>query len=520
MMPQRVGRYELFEAVAAGGMGAVHIGRMVGEAGFVKPVAIKRMHAHHAIDQELVAMFLDEARLASRVRHPNVVPLLDVVSEGDEILLVMDFVVGASLSELLRRARRDEERLDPSIVAAIVGDALLGLHAAHEARSETGRPLHIVHRDVSPQNLFVGEDGVTRVLDFGIATAASRLRETNDQSIRGKPEYLAPEQITHAEVDRRVDVFAMGVVLWELLTGSRLFQADTPSRALHLVLEAPIPHPVEVAPSVPEALDAVCMRALARPRDDRYPTAEGMARDLLRVIRSASALEVADEMTRRLGDTLAARRQLVADAEARRREPQADLGIDDTQADDHVPWDDEIPPSVAPTREAIVAEMTAADETSARMTASPGDGRDAEPDTEAAVSLASPRGARRGPFSRSGMVAAAALFVVGGGVAASLSLPRANEPVLDAPTKSPGTPSAIVAPSVEAAPATPLAPPSASEPSPSTSASPSAAPRAVPPPSSAPPLPPPPVAPRPSPACNPPYWIDEHGDRRFKPECF
>ena len=173
-----VGRYVVFDEIAAGGMASVHLGRLMGEVGFSRTVAIKRLHPHLARDAEFAAMFLDEARIAARIRHPNVVAVLDVVHDGSELLLVMDYVQGESLSRLARAMRPGG--IPPRIAVTVVTGVLHGLHAAHEATTERGEALDIVHRDVSPQNVLVGIDGVARVFDFGVAKAKSRAQTTQD----------------------------------------------------------------------------------------------------------------------------------------------------------------------------------------------------------------------------------------------------------------------------------------------------------------------------------------------------
>ena len=198
-----VGRYEVHDRIAAGGMATVHLGRLLGAAGFSRTVAIKRLHDGYAKDPEFVAMLLDEARLAALIRHPNVVPTLDVVAEDDELLVVMEYVEGDSVAHLTKLAQSAGQRVPVPFAAAILAQALHGLHAAHEARDKKGEPLGIVHRDVSPQNILVGVDGVARVLDFGIAKAASRATSTEDGQVKGKTAYMAPEQLQHGAVDRR-----------------------------------------------------------------------------------------------------------------------------------------------------------------------------------------------------------------------------------------------------------------------------------------------------------------------------
>ena len=208
--PQMLGRYALYEKIASGGMASVHIGRLLGPVGFARTVAIKRMHPQFAEDPEFVSMFLDEARLAARIRHPNVVQTLDIVSTDTELFLVMDFVQGESLARLIQSANSAGQHVPPEMVATIMVGVLHGLHAAHEAKDEQGEPLQIVHRDVSPHNVLVGTDGVARVLDFGVAKAAGRAQTTRDGQMKGKVAYMAPEQI-RGSVSRATDVYAASV---------------------------------------------------------------------------------------------------------------------------------------------------------------------------------------------------------------------------------------------------------------------------------------------------------------------
>jgi eukaryotic-like serine/threonine-protein kinase len=206
-----VERYLLCDQIGFGGMATIHLARLLGPEGFSRTVAVKQLHPQFAQDPQFVAMFLDEARLAVRIRHGNVVSPLDIVATGAELFIVMDYVNGESLAALLRDAPFP---LEPAIASAIVVHVLLGLHAAHEATSERGESLGIVHRDVSPQNILVGQDGVARVLDFGIAKAAARSQTTEEGKLKGKIGYMAPEQLRLEAVDRRADLFTTGIVLW------------------------------------------------------------------------------------------------------------------------------------------------------------------------------------------------------------------------------------------------------------------------------------------------------------------
>ncbi|HEY2364851.1 MAG TPA: serine/threonine-protein kinase, partial [Polyangiaceae bacterium] len=220
-----VGRYAFGPKIAAGGMATVHAGRVVGSIGFTRTVAIKRLHERYALDPKFVSMFVDEARLAARVRHPNVVPTLDVVVDAGEIFVILEYVHGEPLSRLVKVLPANQ-RFPVRIASAIAFGTLLGLHAAHDARNERGEPLRIVHRDVSPQNIVVGPDGVPRVLDFGIAKAFGRLRTTEEKEVKGKLAYMSPEQLAGDLLDQRTDVYSASIILWELLAGKKLFTFD------------------------------------------------------------------------------------------------------------------------------------------------------------------------------------------------------------------------------------------------------------------------------------------------------
>jgi serine/threonine-protein kinase len=307
--PRALGRYVVFDEIAAGGMASVHVGRHLGPLGFCRTVAIKRLHAQFAKDPEFVAMFVDEARLAARVQHPNVVATLDVVTAPEELLLVMDYIHGETLSRLLEHARPPGP--SPAIASAIMSDALYGLHAAHEAKDENNEALRIVHRDVSPQNMLVGVDGATRMLDFGIAKASTRSQVTRDGQVKGKLAYMAPEQVRGRPVDRRADVFAASVVLWELLTGERLFSFEDPAAAVYHILSEPRRPPSELA-DVSKELDEVVLRGLAHNAADRFPTARDMAAALEAASTPASDAAVARWVEELAGAELADRHARIA----------------------------------------------------------------------------------------------------------------------------------------------------------------------------------------------------------------
>ncbi len=288
--PLILGRYALFDELAAGGMATVHLGRLLGEGGFGRTVAIKRLHAHYLKDPEFISMFMDEARIVARIRHPNVVPMVDVVQTETGLFLIMEYVHGESFSKLVRAVRAKREQIPPKIVCSVVHGALLGLHAAHETRSPSGEMLNVVHRDVSPQNIIVGVDGVARMLDFGIAKAAGRAQVTREGQIKGKLAYMAPEQI-RGQVDRRTDVFAAAVVLWEALAGRRMHEGSKDVEIVTRVVSGKFLKPSQFAPIPPE-LDEIALKGLAVDPKKRYATARDMALDLERRVGLAPPAEV------------------------------------------------------------------------------------------------------------------------------------------------------------------------------------------------------------------------------------
>lgn len=308
VQPDRViGRYAMYREIASGGMASVHFGRLVGPVGFGRTVAIKRLHPQYAKDPEFVGMFLDEARLASRVRHPNVVQTLDVVALEGELFVVMDYVQGESLSRLMKATSALRTRIPYRIVSSVMVGVLHGLHAAHEARDNRGRPLGLVHRDVSPHNVLVGTDGSARVLDFGVAFAKGRVQPSNEGQIKGKLSYMSPEQLNGDTVDRLTDVYAASVVLWELLTGQRLFDADNQGQILHRVLNGKVEPPSVLVPEIPAALEEIVMRGLARAPSERWATAKEMAAAIERSGAMATSSMVSGWVESVAGETLASR---------------------------------------------------------------------------------------------------------------------------------------------------------------------------------------------------------------------
>ena len=307
---ERVERYELLGELATGGMATVYLGRQRGPLGFSRTVAIKSMHPQFAKDEGFRAMFLDEATLTSRIRHPNVVPTLDIVIADTKVLLVMEYVDGVSLSTLVRASRKTGRPLPLAVAIAIVCDSLHGLHAAHELLDEEGAPLQVVHRDISPQNIHVGSDGHARVLDFGVAKAASRRYVTQSGEVKGKISYMSPEQLCGEHVDRRTDVYAAGVVLWEVITGHRLFDGTNEGEVVRKVLEGKLDPPsFRADEELPAGLDELVMKSLAPKPEDRFASAEEMAYALAGLVRPATHAQVTSIVRQLAGEELESRKQ-------------------------------------------------------------------------------------------------------------------------------------------------------------------------------------------------------------------
>ncbi len=305
--PERIGRYHLFDAFAHGGMASVHFGRVDGALGPADVVAIKRHHPHLSRSPELAAMIRDEARITSRVQHRNVVRVLNVVAQRGELLLVMDYVAGLSLAELLAKAHARGERVPIEVSAALLICVLEGLHAAHQARDDRDQPLGIVHCNVSPQNILVGADGSGHITDFGIAHATERPERGQSDEFKGKIEYMAREQIRRESVDARTDVYAASVVLWEALAGRRLFEADDAGAVFARVVAGHVVPPSEHNPEVPERLDQLVLEGLAPHREHRPSSAREMALRIADAVTPATEYETAGWVRHIAGEEMATR---------------------------------------------------------------------------------------------------------------------------------------------------------------------------------------------------------------------
>jgi serine/threonine-protein kinase len=446
-------------------MATVHLARAVGAGGFERLVAIKVMHPGLSEDPDFSAMFLDEARVAARIRHPNVVGTVDV-QEGDEgLFLVMEYVEGPSLSAINRALHKKDRRMPIGIALRIMVDALLGLHAAHQQTGPSGEPLNIVHRDVSPQNILVGIDGQTKITDFGVARAEARLSSTRRGEVKGKLAYMSPQQVRTDPLDGRADSYAAGVVLWELLTGQRLFTGDNDGALVLNVMQGALRTPREVDERIPAPIDRECMRALRIEVDERHPTA----------LAFAEALELAAEEA---GVAIATPRVLAAFVK--------ELGAHKPLA--VPPVQDAPPPSTeSPSRRTAAAAQVEAPP--AAPAPAPAEARPAEP--EANSQVASVVSAPRAPAAsraRIGLAVAGVAVVIGGAAMGSRLLgsappaPASAAPAATVSTAAPvdNTRAALRADAPAASTAAPAEPPASAAATATASAAPSAAPTAAP----------------------------------------
>jgi serine/threonine-protein kinase len=309
-------RYEVLAKIASGGMASVYVGALRGGGGLRHLVALKQPHQHLVDDPGFRDALLAEARVASGIRHANVVSVREIEELGGSIQLVMDYVEGASLGQLLVHAARSGRPMPPGVALRIVLDASAGLDALHELTDDAGKKLGFVHRDVSPQNILVGLDGVARITDFGLAKcAAGSEQPTTKGTLKGKLGYMAPEYVRSKPIDARADVFAMGVVAWEALTGKRLFRGESDADTIERVLGAEVAAPSSVAASIGAGVDEAVLRALARSVDARFPTVRAFSDALAAAAGSSVAppAEVSAFVRDLVGDELSARRKTVSD---------------------------------------------------------------------------------------------------------------------------------------------------------------------------------------------------------------
>lgn len=294
-LPNKISRYHIIGRIATGGMAEILLAKVLGPGGFERPVVIKRVLPHLVAKSTFRDMFLDEARIVASIHHPNVVQVHELGREEDELYLVMEYLAGESVRSLYARAAARGTRVDLGVSAHIIAEACAGLHAAHEYTDPEGKPLDVVHRDVCPNNLLVTYDGAIKVVDFGIAQAADRHTLTEAGQVKGKAGYMSPEQCVRRPIDRRTDVFALGVVLYELTTGHKLFSGALEARILACLRHQQVQPPSQVVPNYPAELEQICMRALRLDPAERFATAEEMRRELVRFQRTRETDDLPEE---------------------------------------------------------------------------------------------------------------------------------------------------------------------------------------------------------------------------------
>ena len=281
--PAMLGQYRLLARLGTGGMAEVFLARIEGAAGFTKYLAIKKMRAELTSHREFIDLFVEEARTASLLSHPNVVQIHELANVDGQYFMIMEYLEGVPVSSVMVRQLRKPDTFDLPFVLGVIEQACEGIHFAHELADDAGNPYNIVHRDVSPPNLFVTTGGVIKLLDFGISKSRNSIVKTLTGQIRGKFSYMSPEQLRGAQLDRRSDVFSLGIVLFELTTGRRLFKRKTRLEVFQAIVKQPIPSPGTVRNGLPDDLVAVIDKALARDREQRFGSARDMG-DALREI--------------------------------------------------------------------------------------------------------------------------------------------------------------------------------------------------------------------------------------------
>lgn len=270
---QRIGRYIILRRIASGGMAEILLAKLVGEAGFEKTVVIKKILPQWASDHDFITMLVDEAKIAVQLDHPNIVSVYELSRDGDDYYIAMEFVSGVDLRRLMQKVIATKKRVPPDVALFIVTEILEGLSYAHTKRDPQGHPLEIIHRDISPQNILISYDGAVKIADFGIARAATRSQETVTGVLKGKFAYMSPEQASQEDLDARSDLFATAIVLYEIITGERLFHRGSDLETLERVRRAePIMTP-QALKRIPDRLKEVLFKALMKSREERFQTA-------------------------------------------------------------------------------------------------------------------------------------------------------------------------------------------------------------------------------------------------------
>ena len=345
--PNSISKYELLTKFATGGMAELYLARERGVGGLERVVVIKRLLPHLADDPSSVDMFLREARLVARLNHPNVVQTYELGEEGGDYFLAMEYLHGSTLRELESLAEDKRDGIPLPIAVSVIEQASRGLHAAHELRDFEGNLVELIHRDVSPQNLMCTAEGYVKLLDFGVAKAAEGKEATYSGNIKGKFSYMSPEQLEREQLDRRSDLFALGIVTWELLTGQRLFDRDGELETMRAITKEEAEPPGSINPDIPEEIDRIVLKALEKSRRDRYESVEEFRLELSEVAEAHDLLrdenrlaefvdEVAGEQLEARRETLqeALERSLTADERATLRHEEGLRGMTPTPSED------------------------------------------------------------------------------------------------------------------------------------------------------------------------------------------
>lgn len=293
--PHRFGRYIIIDPIAVGGMAEIYRARLAmakdaKEGGPDRVIIIKKVIANLSQNSEFTQMFEEEIKITVGLTHPNIIQIYDYGRVEEQYFMAMEYVEGKNLRQFVKRLADMKSMFSIDMSCHIISQVCHALSYAHAYKDRmTGKPLGIVHRDISPQNVMISYDGAVKLFDFGIAKAKSASEATRAGVIKGKPSYLSPEQINGEELDGRCDIFALGIVLWELLTAKRLFAADTDMGVLRLIQSAKIEPPSTFNPAVPQALDAIVLKSLTRDKNKRYQHAEEFQRDLHKFLYSFNA---------------------------------------------------------------------------------------------------------------------------------------------------------------------------------------------------------------------------------------
>ncbi|MBX7096736.1 MAG: protein kinase [Myxococcaceae bacterium] len=314
---RKIAKYEILTRLSVGGMAELFLAYLPGPGGFRKFVAVKQILPDIKKDEQFVKMFLDEARITAAFTHSNIGQVFDLGEEDGELYLAMEFIAGQNLEQLVKRATKKQVPIPMGVACRVIADACLGLHYAHHFTDPSGRPMPVVHRDVSPKNVMVTYGGAVKVIDFGIAKARNRLNRTQVGVVKGTSGYMSPEQVRNAALDGRTDLFAAAVMLHELLTGQRLFAAPNDAEMMRRIAEVDVPPPSSLNPEVPAELEDVVMKALSLARDDRYATGRELSRAIEQACPDiAHEEQVAELMEQLFADKIATTRALIELANA------------------------------------------------------------------------------------------------------------------------------------------------------------------------------------------------------------